>query len=154
MDQNLHPIIYGLELSFERIRVCHDSTNENYLHTTVMQNPLIFCGPRDKRTLNPVLLECEDDLSLCRTLSNLTIDNCYGQNGLLTRVELRLLFDIDLTVSAYATLGRAVNHYVNRLSVNNINDGTSVSIREELNIKKPGPKIRKLLANGEGNLLT
>jgi hypothetical protein len=92
------------------------------------------------------MLECEDDFSLCRKLSNLTIDNCYGQNGLLTRVELRLLFEIDLSVSAYATLGRAVNHYVNRLSVNNLNDGSSVSIREELNIKKPGPKIRKLLA--------
>jgi len=146
VDPNLHPILHGLGLSFERIRVCHDSTNENYLHATVLQNPLIFCGPRDKRTLNPELLECEDDFVLCRKLANLTIDNCYGQNGLLTRVEFRLFFDINLTLSAYATLGRAVNHFVNRLSVNNLNDGTSVSIREELNIKKPGPKIRKLLA--------
>ncbi len=82
-----------------------------------MNNPLVFCGPRDKRTLNPAILECEDDLILCRKLANLTIDNCIGQNGLITRVELRLLFDIDISVSAYATLGRAVNHFVNRLTV-------------------------------------
>jgi hypothetical protein len=145
VNPNLHPIIHGIGSSFERIRVCHDSTNENYLHATVMQNPLIFRGPRDKLTLDPVALECEDDLVLCRKLSNLTIDNCFGQNGLITRVELRVLFDIDLTVSAYATLGRAVNHFVNRLSVNNLNDGSSTSIREELNIKKLGPKIRKLV---------
>ncbi len=90
--------------------------------------------------MNPVILECEDDLILCRKLANLTIDNCFGHNGLITRVELRMLFNIDISVSAYATLGRAVNHFVNRLTVNNLNDRSSVSIREELGIKKPGPK--------------
>jgi hypothetical protein len=145
IDPSLNPILYGIGLSFEKIRVCHDSTNENYLQATILNNPMVFCGPRDKRTLNPNILECEDDLILCRKLANLTIDNCFGQNGLITRVELRILFDIDLSVSAYATLGRAVNHFVNRLTVNNLNDGSSVSIREELGIKKPGPKIRKLL---------
>jgi hypothetical protein len=54
--------------------------------------------------LSPEIFECEDYLNVCRKLSNLTIDNFYGQNGLIARVVMRLLFDIELSVSAYATL--------------------------------------------------
>jgi hypothetical protein len=65
--------------------------------------------------------------------------------GLITRVELRQNCGIDLTVAGYSNLGRALNHFVNRLKANRISDGTSISLRESLNIKKPGAKIRGLL---------
>jgi hypothetical protein len=71
--------------------------------------------------------------------------------GLITRVELRQNCGIDLTVSGYSNLGRALNHFVNRLKANRTSDGTSVSLRESLNIKKtwcqnsgsPGEKTQK-----------
>ncbi len=66
-------------------------------------------------------------------------------NGLVTRVELRQNCGIDLSVTGYANLGKAVTHFVNRLSINRLNDGSTVSLRETLNLKKPGPKIRSLM---------
>jgi hypothetical protein len=66
-------------------------------------------------------------------------------NGFSTRVELRHNCGIDLTITGYANLGRALNHFVNRLKATRTSDGTSVSLRESFNIKKPGPKIRASL---------
>ncbi len=145
IDLNLHPILFGLGKAFEKLRTCHDSTNENYLHATILHNPMIFRGPGDKLTLDPEYLEAAGNLDLCRKLAKLTVDDCYGQFGFITRVEFRILFDIDLTVNSYANLGKAVNHFVNPLSVNAINDGTSLPLFANLQLKKPGPKIRALM---------
>jgi hypothetical protein len=79
---------------------------------------------------------------LCYKLARLTIDDCYGQFGFISRVEFRILQGIDLTVNGYANLGTAVNHFVNRLSVNALNDGTSFPLFASLQLKKPGEKIR------------
>jgi hypothetical protein len=73
------------------------------------------------------------------------MEECFGINGLLTRVEIRQNCGIDFSVRGYANFGRAVTHFVNRLSINRINDGSTVSLRDTLNIKKPGPKIRALM---------
>jgi hypothetical protein len=105
----------------------------------------VFRGRGDKKTLDVEFLECSENLPLCKKLASLTIDQCFGQNGLISRVEMRILWDIDLSISGYAKLGKAVTHFVNRLTVNRLNDGSSKSLFEELDIKKPGPKIRKLL---------
>ena len=145
IDANLHPIIFGLGKAFEKLRTCHDSTNENYLHATIFFNPMIFRGPGDKLTLDPEYLDAADNPDLCRKLARLTVDDCYGQFGFISRVEFRILHGIDLTVNAYANLGKAVNHFVNRLSVNAINDGTSLPLLANLQLKKPGPKIRALM---------
>ncbi len=102
---------------------------------------MVFRGPGDKNVLDPSYLECEDDLLLCKKVSNLKIEECFGMNGLITRVELRQNCGIDLSVTGYANLGKAVTHFVNRLSINRLNDGSTVSLRETLNLKKPGPKI-------------
>jgi hypothetical protein len=58
---------------------------------------------------------------------------------------MRFINGIDISVSGYAKLGRALTHFVNRINANRLNDGSSTRLYEELNIKKPGPKIRKLL---------
>jgi hypothetical protein len=73
------------------------------------------------------------------------MEDCFGINGLLTRVEIRQNCGIDFSVTGYANFGRAVTHFVNRLSINRINDGSTISLRDTLNIKKPGPKIRVLM---------
>jgi hypothetical protein len=145
IDTNINPIIYGLGKAFERLRTCHDGSNENYRYATVLYNPLIFRGPGDKLTLDPDYLEAGNDLRLCAKLSRLTVDECYGQFGFITRAEFRILHNIDLSLTAYANLGRAVNHFVNRLTVNPLNDGTSTPLNDKLQLKKPGAKIRSIL---------
>jgi hypothetical protein len=52
-------------------------------------------------------------------------------NGLLTRVELRQNCGIDLTLTGYANFGRAVTQFVNRLSINRLNDGSTVSLNKK-----------------------
>jgi hypothetical protein len=145
IDQNRNPILFGFGKAMEKLRTCYDSLNENYLHATVLFNPLIFRGPGDKQVLTPEFLEAGGHRSLSRKLSFLTIDDCYGQNGFISRVEFRIVHGIDLSIQGYANLGRAVNHFVDRISVNALNDGTSVPLFMSLQLKKPGTKIRSLL---------
>jgi hypothetical protein len=85
-------------------------------------------------------------LTLCKKLANLKIEECFGQNCLITRVELRQNCGIDISVAGYANLGKAVTHFVNRLSTNRLNDSTTLCLQDSLNIKKPGPKIRGIMA--------
>jgi hypothetical protein len=154
IDANLHPILYGFGKSIEKLRTCHDSSNENYLHATVLYNPLIFRGPGNKLTLDPEYLEIDDNPALCKKVARLTVDNCYGQYGFISRAELRILHDIELSITGYANLGQAVNHFVNRLSVHAINDGTAISLFNCLQLKKPGVKIRSIMSKRKKNLLT
>jgi hypothetical protein len=146
IDANLHPVLYGFGKSIEKLRTCHDSSNENYLHATVLYNPLIFRGPGNKLTLDPDYLELGEDPELCKKVARLTVDDCYGQYGFITRAELRIVHDIELSITGYANLGQAVNHFVNRLSVHAINDGTSISLFNSLQLKKPGVKIRSIMS--------
>jgi hypothetical protein len=138
---NSNPILHGICVSFEKLWICHDSTNENFLKAHTLFHPMVFRGPGDKNVLDPTYLECEDNLILCKKVANLKIEECFEMNGLVMRVELRQNCGIDLSVTGYANLGRAVTHFVNRLSINCLNDGSTVSLRETLNLKKPGPKI-------------
>jgi hypothetical protein len=58
----------------------------------------------------------------------------------------------DLSLTGYANLGKSLNHFVNRLSINRLNDGTTVGLREDLSIKNPGKKIRKKMLIDAKNL--
>jgi len=141
VDVNVHPILHGIGLAFERTRICHDNANDNFLNANVLYHPLFFRGPGNKALLDPEYLECADNPHLCKKIANLKVGDCFGLNGLLTRIELRHNCGIDLSVTGYANLGRSLNHFVNRLKANRSSDGSSVSLRENFNIKKPGPKI-------------
>jgi hypothetical protein len=145
VDPNSNPVLFGLGKAWEKLRVNHDSTNENYRFATVLFNPMIFQGPGNKNTLTPAVLEAESDFSLCKKLSVLTVDECYGQYGFLTRAEFRIQLGIDLSLTGYANLGRAVNHFVNRLTVNRLNDGSATTLFSNIQLKKPGEKIRNML---------
>jgi hypothetical protein len=138
-----HPILYGLAVAFEKLRVCHDSNNENFLKATFMNHPMFFREAGNKLPLSFEYLECEKDILTCYHLGKLTMEHLYGHNGLITRAELRLLWGVDLSLTGYANLGKSLNHFVNRLSINRLNDGTTVGLREDLSIKNPGKKIRK-----------
>jgi hypothetical protein len=135
IDVSSNPILHGIGVSFEKLRICHDSTNENFLKANTLFHPMVFRGPGDKNVLDPTYLECEDNLPLCKKVAAF----------LREFVELRQNCGIDLSVTGYANLGKAVTHFVNRISINRLNDGSTVSLRETLNLKKPGPKIRSLM---------
>ncbi len=64
VDPLLHPVLHGLGGSLEKLRVCHDPSNENYLKATLLFNPMNYRGPGDKLTLEPLYLECENDLAV------------------------------------------------------------------------------------------
>ncbi len=145
VDQIENPILFGLGKAWQKLGVNHDSSNENYRYATVLFNPMIFQGPGNKNTCTPAILEADSDFLLCKKLSVLTVDECYGQFGFITRAEFRIQFGIDLTLTGYANLDRAVNHFVNRLTVNCINDGTASTLFSNIQLKKPGEKIRNML---------
>jgi hypothetical protein len=81
----------------------------------------------------------------CKKLSVLTVDKCYGHYGFISRAEFRIQLGIDLTLTGYANLGRAVNHFVNHLTVNRMNDGAASTLFSNIQLKKPGEKIRNML---------
>jgi hypothetical protein len=84
---------------------------------------MIYRGPGEKQTLDPLHLDCENDHSLCRKIAKLTIGQSSGQFFcLISRVELRVLLGIDISLTGNAKLGRAVIHVVHRLTVNRLND--------------------------------
>jgi hypothetical protein len=144
-DKALHPILHGIGVSFEKLRICHDSADENYLKATVLNNPMIFRGPGNKLRLDPDYLETANSPEITTRLAKLAVEECYGRNGFLTRQEFRISLGLDLSVTGYANLGRAVNHFINQLSVNQLNDGTSCHIADCFRLKKPGKKIRMAL---------
>jgi hypothetical protein len=113
----------------------------SHKNTIAEEHPILyglgFRGPGNKQVLDPEYLECADDLALCKRVASLKIEDCFGMYGLITRVELRQNCGINLTVTKYSNLGRALNHFVNRLKANRVSDGTSISLRESLN-KKTG----------------
>jgi len=127
---------------FEKLRVCHDSTNENYLKATVLNHPMIFRGPGNKLTLDPTYLDIADDPDCVSKIAKITVEQCYGQNGFLSRQSFYFDLQINLSVLGYANLGRSLNHFINRLSINRLNDGTCISLSASYGIKKPGKKIR------------
>jgi hypothetical protein len=145
VDPNENPILYGLGKAWEKLRVNHDGSNENYRYATVLFNPMIFQGPGNKNTLTPAILEADSDFLLCSKIAVLTVDECYGQYGFISRAEFRIQLGIDLTLTGYANLGRAVNHFVNRLTVNRLNDGSASTLFSNIQLKKPGEKIRNML---------
>jgi hypothetical protein len=128
---NLRIFSYGNALGFSWRNV--DPNGNRY--ATVLFNPMIFQGPGNKNTLTPAVLEADSDFSLCKKLSVLTVDECYDQFGFLTRAEFRIQLGIDLTLTGYANLGRAVNHFVSRLTVNRLNDGTASTLFSNIQLK-------------------
>jgi len=141
IDKEYNPVLYSLAESFQKIRICHDTLNENYLKATVYNNKLFMRGRGNKRVLTMTYLGLpENSMS---PLANIPFENFYGQWGLKTRAEMRIELGLDLSVEGYRDLGNALNYYLARIRVNPINNGKSISFWEEFgNILQPGRKIR------------
>jgi hypothetical protein len=144
IDLNSNPILHGLAKSFQRVRVAHDTLHENYLKSFVYCNPIFYRDRGNKRVLTMAYLELDE--SGFQNLACTKFEKFFNDNGIMTRVEMRVILGIDLTISGYADLCKSLNLYVNRIRVNRLNNGTSVSFQEEYGgLKKPGKKLRKIL---------
>jgi hypothetical protein len=145
IKESAHPVLYGLASSYKKLRVRHDKTNSNFTQACVVNNPMFFRGPRDKNVLNHNYLGLDENMA--SSLPDLRACDFFNVYGLKTRAELRVEYQLDLTVDGYVKLTRCLNHYVTRLRPNNRNNGSAISIPEFfLTIKKPGKKIRSALA--------
>jgi hypothetical protein len=81
-----------------------------------------------------------------KKLHVLPLTTATDSSEFITRAEFRIVHNIELSITGYANLGQAVNHFVNRLSVHALNDGTAISLFNSLQLKKPGVKIRSIMS--------
>jgi hypothetical protein len=144
IKQSANPVLYGISCSYQKLRLSHDTCNSNFVNAFVINNPIFFRGPGNKLPLTLTYLDLPESGN--SPLMFLTALEFFNVNGIKTRVELLMEFNIQLSISAYADLVRCLNHYVRRLKPNERNNGSKKKILEEFGmIKKPGKKIRKSL---------
>jgi hypothetical protein len=59
-DPNKNPILFGFGTSFERLRVCQDSQNENFLKAAFFNHPMFYREAGNKITLDPEFLSVKN----------------------------------------------------------------------------------------------
>jgi hypothetical protein len=145
IKKSANPVLHGLATSFEKFRLKHDGTHSNFAQATVFNNPIFFRGPGNKVPLDLTYLDIQEGTN--HPVCSLTAKEFFDNNGLRTRLDLSITYGLDISVEAYGLLARCLNHYVVRIRPNRLNNGSIASIREEFEqLKKPGKKIRKVLA--------
>jgi hypothetical protein len=143
-----HPILFSLACSFERLRIKFDKSNENYLTSSILYNPMVFRETRDKRTLCPNYLGIDNDVELTRRIAACQLQDFCGDDGVLSYHEL-LAKQIILSQVGYGRLSNALNCFFDRLRPDNDGFENAKSMFSEFClIKKPGRKCRKFLAAG------
>jgi hypothetical protein len=78
VDKNENPVLHGLATSFEKLRVCHDSANENFLKATFLNHPMFFREAGNKRTLDFEYLDCAENTLTCYRLGRLRVEQLYS----------------------------------------------------------------------------
>jgi hypothetical protein len=144
IDPVANPILHGLSCSFEKLRVVHDSKNENYIKALIFNNPLFFRGRGDKNTLNATYLGLNE--GQCTTVANMTAIEFFDTNGIKSLNDLSRLHGLELREVGYERLTKCLNHFVSRIKYSKNNDGSKKTLISTFGkIKKPGPKIRECL---------
>jgi hypothetical protein len=143
IKESANPILFGISCSFQKMRLSHDSLHSNFVSALVVNNPIFFRGPGNKL---PVFLSY---LGLpeygTSPFTRLRAIDFFNVNGVKTKLELLIEFNLDLSLVGYADLVRCLNHYVRRLKPNERNNGSNTTLFESVGIlKKPGKKIRSL----------
>jgi hypothetical protein len=80
IDPVANPILYGLSCSFEKLRIAHDSNNENFVKACIFNNPLFFRGKGDKLTLNATYLGLNE--GQCSPIASITALEFFDTNGI------------------------------------------------------------------------
>jgi len=142
ISKNANPILHNLSISYERIRISHDSLHSNFTAASIINHKLFFRGPGDKLTLDHMYLETSE--SNLKILSRIPAHEFFNVNGIKTRIELNMDSGANLSIETYVKLASCLNHFVRRMRPNNRNNGSSMSISENfLHLKRPGKKIRE-----------
>ncbi len=144
IQQTANPVLYGISCSFQKLRLIHDTCNSNFVNAFVLNNPIFFRGPGNKLPLTLTYLDLQETGN--SLLAFRTALEFFNVNGIKTRIELSMEYNIQLSTPAYADLARCLNYYVRRLKTNERNNGSKKKLFKEFGtIKKPGKKIRKSL---------
>jgi hypothetical protein len=80
IDPIANPILHGLSCSFEKLRIAHESNNENFVKACVFNNPLFFMGKGDKLTLNATYLGLNEGQSL--VIAKITALEFFDTDGI------------------------------------------------------------------------
>jgi hypothetical protein len=148
INQNANPILYGLSVSYEKLRRSHDSKHCNFTKAIVFNNTMFFRGPGDKLPLDLSYLELEENRN--SPITKLEAHEYFNVHSVKTKLELQVDFGLVMSLTGYARLVKCLNHYVYRLKPNTRNNGSSRNFSTEfLPLKNPGKKIRKCLAKSK-----
>jgi hypothetical protein len=142
ISESANPILHNLSVSFERIRIAHDSLHSNFTASSIVNNKIFFRGPGDKLTIDHVYLETdENDIKI---LARVPASGFFNVNGLKTRIELNMDYGVNLSIESYVKLAACLNHFVRRMRPNARNNGSSISLSDNfLHLKSPGKKLRE-----------
>jgi hypothetical protein len=141
ISQEANPILYGIAVSYERVRLGHDGLHCNFTRASIINNKIFFRGPGDKRVLTFTYLELEENTS--NPIATLEAKEFFNVNGVKTRMELNLEYGINLSINGYSRTVTCLNHYVRRLRPRLNNNGSKRSFPEEfLLLKRPSKKLR------------
>jgi hypothetical protein len=144
IDPIANPILHGLSCSFEKLRVTHDSKNENYIKATIFNNPLFFRRKGDKNTLNATYLGLNK--GQCSVIAKMTALEFFDTIGIKSLNDLSRLHGLELLEVGYERLKKCLSHLVSRIKNSKNNDGSKKTLLSIFGtIKKPGPKIRECL---------
>jgi hypothetical protein len=146
IDPIRHPVISCLAASFNRLRVSYDRCNENYLHGYILNHPIFFRNQGNKLPLTVDFLGITD-IEQKIIISNLTLQECYGMNGLHQYGTFVQLTNLNITLHHYRLLKASLDHFMRRINVDRYSDGSATSMYDALcTILKPSVKGRRFLS--------
>ena len=149
IDKTRHPILFCLATSFLKLRTVYDMVNDNFLNGLILFHPVFFRNRREKLPLTYEYLGCADP-DQTRILANLTFQNCFGEEGTLSREQLFHQTGLNLSPAHYRLLISALTNFLNRINTIRESDGSAVTIYDAFcTIKKPAVKIRLLLSKAK-----
>jgi hypothetical protein len=144
ISEDANPLLHGIAVSFEKVRMSHDNLHCNFTKALVINNKLFFRGPGDKRILDFTYLELDENRH--NPITGLEAKDFFNVNGLKTRVELNVMYGVNLSINGYSRLATCLNHYVRRLRPRISNNGSARTLAEEfIALKKPGKKLRQCI---------
>lgn len=141
-----HPVLFCLASSFLKLRINYDRCNENYLHSSVMYHPIFYRDRGDKNVLTFDFLgvTITSQKIIC---ARLTLQECFGQNGILSYPEFALTTGLNLSLAGFNLLKKALQLFLTRINVDRISDGSAKSINNCFCLlKKPSRTCRRILS--------
>ena len=143
------PILNNIAVSWEKFTKAFYSTNNNYLVSNVLNNPLIKRNRNDPGKINCRFLEQQPPIDLVK-FGKLRVSDFFEPDGLKTLIDINTEYDLNINVLTYLRLGGALTFFKATNRQNGANDGSCIDVRNFLQRFKKGSKqIRKVLEHNK-----